>query len=142
VLWALGAAVGWAAYIVFGRAAGAAYGTAAAPLSLGVAAVVILPIGIAQAGWALLDPAVLPLALGLAVLSGAAPFALELYAMPRLPARTFATFTSLEPAFSVLSGLILLHERLGPLQLAGVALVIAAAGGAAWSSAARTAQAA
>jgi inner membrane transporter RhtA len=141
VPWALGAAVGWASYILCGRAAGAAWGQAAAPLSLGIAAVILLPVGIVHAGAALFDPALLPLALGVGLLSGALPFALELYAMPRLPARTFATYTSLEPAFSVLVGLIVLHERLAPIQLAGVTAVIAAAAGATWSSAGRAAPA-
>jgi inner membrane transporter RhtA len=54
-----------------------------------------------------------------------------------MPARTFATFTSLEPAFAVLSGLIFLQERLAWTQMAGVGVVIAAAAGAAWSSADR-----
>jgi len=139
VPWALGAAVGWASYILCGRAAGAAWGQTAAPLSLGVAAVIVLPVGIVHAGAALFDPALLPLALGVGLLSGALPFALELYAMPRLPARTFATYTSLEPAFSVLVGLIVLHERLAPIQLAGVAAVIAAAAGATWANAGKAA---
>ena len=69
------------------------------------------------------------------MLSAALPFALEFYALPRLPARAFATFTSLEPAFAVISGLILLHEHLAAAaQVAGVAAVMAAAAGAAWSS--------
>ena len=45
----------------------------------------------------------------------------------------FAVLTSLEPAFGALSGLVLLHERLALSQVAGVAAVIAAASGAAWS---------
>ena len=61
-------------------------------------------------------------------------FSLELYAMARLPARTFAVMMSLEPALAVLSGLVLLGEFLSPAQIAGVALVIAAAAASAWSS--------
>jgi inner membrane transporter RhtA len=56
-----------------------------------------------------------------------------MYALPRMPSRTFAVLTSLEPAFGALSGLVILHEALAPAQLAGVAAVIAAAAGAAWS---------
>jgi inner membrane transporter RhtA len=58
--------------------------------------------------------------------------------MPRLPARTFATFTSLEPAFGVVSGLLLLGQHLAASQIGGVAAVIVAAAGAAWSSAVRS----
>jgi inner membrane transporter RhtA len=135
---ALCAAAGWGVYIVVGRRATAAFGHATAALSVGVGALVIAPFGIAHAGWALLSPALLPLALLVAVLSAAAPFTLELYALARLPPRTFATFTSLEPAIGVLAGLLMLGQQLSPAQIAGVGLVIAAAAGAAWSSAGRT----
>ena len=135
VPWAMGAAVGWAGYILFGRATGQAFGTSAAAPAVAIAAVLVAPVGLAHAGWALFDPALIPLALTLALLSTALPFSLELYAMPRLPARTFATFTSLEPVFAVLSGFLLLHERLTLPQIAGVGAVIVAASGAAWSGA-------
>lgn len=132
--YALGAAVGWAGYILCGKAAGRVFGRSTAALATGVAALLVLPFGAAGAGQALLSPAVLPLALLVALVSTALPFTLELYALSRLPARTFATFTSLEPAFAGLSGLVLLGERLSVAQWFGVALVMTAAGGAAWSS--------
>ena len=134
---ALGAAAGWASYILCGRRVGTAFGTSAASLSVSIAALAILPVGILHAGAALFDPRLAPLALFIAALSTALPFSLELYALARMPARTFAVFTSLEPAFSVVSGLVLLHERLAPTQVAGVAIVIAAAAGAALSGSAR-----
>lgn len=134
VLFALAAAVGWAAYIILGRVAGAGLGSAAAALAVSTGAVITLPIGLLQAGGALFAPEHLPRALTVAVLSSALPFTLELYAMARLPSRTFAVFTCLEPAFAVLVGLIVLHERLALTQLAGVAIVIAGAAGAAWSA--------
>ena len=135
VLFALGAATGWGAYIVLGRAASAAFGRSTAAVAVGIAAMVALPVGLWRAGLGLFAPSLLPLALLVAALAAAAPFSLELYALPRVPARTFAVFTSLEPALGVLSGLVLLHERLATVQLAGVASVIIAAAGAAWSSA-------
>lgn len=134
--WALAAAACWAGYILVGRRVSQGYGVAVASLSIGVAALVVLPVGLAHAGPALFAPAILPLALLVALMSTAVPFALEFFAMPRMPARTFAVFTSLEPAFGVLSGLFLLHERLSPAQVGGVAMVVAAAAAAAWSSAA------
>jgi len=134
IAWALGAAACWGAYIVAGRVVTAAFGRSTAALSIGIAAVIMLPVGVSHAGAALLDPALLPLALLVAVMSTAVPFSLEFWAMARMPARTFAVFTSLEPAFGVLAGLLLLGERLGVVQIGGVALVMAAAAGAAWSS--------
>jgi inner membrane transporter RhtA len=136
---ALCAAVAWACYILCGRAASAAFGGATAALATSIAAVLVLPFGISHVGAALLSPALLAMALLVALLSTVIPFSLELYALPRLPARTFATFTSLEPAFGVASGWVLLNQHLAVGQIAGVAVVIAAAGGAAWSSASRPA---
>jgi inner membrane transporter RhtA len=134
---ALCAAVAWASYILCGRAASAAFGGATPALATSIAAVLVLPLGVLQAGASLLSPSLLPMALLVALLSTAIPFSLELYALPRLPARTFATFTSLEPAFGVASGWVLLNQHLALSQIAGVAVVITAAGGAAWSSASR-----
>jgi inner membrane transporter RhtA len=132
LLYALGAAVGWASYILLGRTAGNTFGGSTAALSLSIAALLILPVGIAQAGTSLLDAELLPLAFAVALLSAAVPFSLELYALPRLPARTFAVFTSLEPAFAVISGFVILNEVLVWSQTAGVVMVMVAAAGSAW----------
>lgn len=131
---ALAAGAGWGCYILCGRAAGAQFGGATAALATSIAALVVLPVGIVTAGSALLNPAIWPLALLVAVISTAIPFSLEIYAMPRLPARTFAVFTSLEPACGVLTGALILGQKLPLAQMAGVALVIAAAAGSAWTS--------
>ncbi len=132
--WGLCAGACWAAYILIGRAVSGSYGVAAAGLSVAVAAIAVLPVGVAKAGADLFSLEILPYALLVALMSTAIPFALEFFAMPRMPARTFAVFTSLEPAFGVLSGLVLLHERLSVPQIAGVGLVVGAAACAAWSS--------
>jgi inner membrane transporter RhtA len=133
---ALGAAACWAVYILCGRTAGAAFGRATPALATALAALVVLPSGVVTAGAALFSPAAIPLAFLVAVVSAAIPFSLELYALPRMPARTFGILMSLEPAIAALSGLLLLGERLRPVQVAGVAAVIVAAAGAAWSAAA------
>lgn len=139
VVWALCAAASWAAYIVWGQTASRAFKSATPALAVGIAALIITPVGVHHAGAALLDPALIPLALLVALISTAIPFSLEMYALPRMPARTFAVLTSLEPAFGALFGLVILHETLAPAQIAGVAAVIAAAAGAAWSSQTRPA---
>ncbi len=135
VAYALGAAAGWAGYILCGKAAGTAYGNQAATVSTAIAAALVLPIGVAHAGPAMLTLHLLPLAAAVAFFSTVIPFSLELYAMARMPSRTFAVLTSLEPAFGAVSGFVLLHEQLGLAQLAGIAAVITAAAGAAWSGA-------
>lgn len=139
VAFALAAAASWAAYIVWGQTASRGFGNATSALAASLAAIIVLPVGVQHAGVALLDPTILPLALVVALISTAIPFSLEMYALPRLPARTFAVLTSLEPAFGALFGLMILSEALAPAQLAGVAAVMAAAAGAAWSSKSRAA---
>jgi inner membrane transporter RhtA len=137
--WAVGAGASWAAYILLGRRVTAAFGNATAAISVTIAALVIIPIGYASAGAALFAPELIPLALVVALFSAAIPFSLEFFAMPRMPPRVFAVFMSIEPAFGVLFGFLILHENLTPVQIAGIAMVIAAAAGAA--AGARTAAA-
>lgn len=134
IVWALVAAGSWAAYILWGQTASRAFKGATPALATTIAALAVLPVGVAQAGAEMLQPDLIPLALLVALIAVAIPFSLEMYALPRLPSRTFAVLTSLEPAFGALFGLLLLHERLATAQLAGVAAVIVAAAGAAWSS--------
>ena len=129
VMYALAAGVGWALYIVLGKKAGAAHGADAVTLGTSVGALLAIPFGIAHAGSALLSPALLPYALGVAVLSSALPYSLEMVALTRLPARTFSTVLSLEPAIAAVAGVALLGERLSLLQwLAIVTIIVAAAG--------------
>ncbi|MNN74503.1 Threonine/homoserine exporter RhtA [compost metagenome] len=94
-----------------------------------VAALFVAPIGVIHAGSALLTPAVIPLALAVAVLSTALPYSLEMVALTRMPARTFGTLMSIEPAFGALSGLLFLGEVLSATQwLAILAIIVASVG--------------
>ncbi|MGK4738693.1 EamA family transporter, partial [Pseudomonas aeruginosa] len=119
----------WALYILFGQRAGADHGAQGAALGVLVAAILVVPIGVAHAGADLLDPALIPLALGVAVLSTALPYTLEMVALTRLPARTFGTLMSIEPAFGALSGLLFLGERLSPTQWLAIGAIILASVG-------------
>ena len=127
--YALCAGVCWALYIVFGQKAGADHGVQVTALGVAIAAVCVLPFGIAQAGSRLLTPEVYPLAIAVAVLSTAFPYALEMVSLARLPTKTFGTLMSLEPAIAALSGLVLLGERLAPVQWLAVGAIIAASAG-------------
>lgn len=126
---ALGAGVCWALYIVFGQKAGAEHGLHATAWAVAIAAACVLPFGIAGAGRALLTPAILPYAVGVAVLSTAFPYALEMVGLRRLPRKTFGTLMSLEPAIAALSGLVLLGEALAPVQWLAICAIIAASAG-------------
>jgi inner membrane transporter RhtA len=131
VLYALGAGACWALYILFGRRAGAAHGGQITSLGTVIGAMMIVPLGVAQSGAALLAPAILPLALGVAVLSSALPYSLEMYAMPRIPTRTFGVLMSLNPALGAVAGLIFLDETLTLVQWAAIASIVAASAGSA-----------
>ena len=126
---ALGAGVCWAVYILYGQRAGNDHGMQGAALGVLVAAIFIAPIGVIHAGSALLDPALLPVALAVALLSTAIPYSLEMVALTRLPAQTFSTLMSIEPAFGALSGLIFLGEHLSVLQWLAILCIILASVG-------------
>ncbi len=131
ILFALAAGVCWGIYIVFGQKAGHAHGGQTTALGTLVGAMVIAPIGIGQAGMALLSPAVLPVAFGVALLSTALPYSLEMYALTRLPMRTFGVLMSMEPALAALAGLVFLKETLSPTQWAAIACIMLASAGSA-----------
>ena len=86
VLLALGAAAGWAAYIVLTQRVGGSWpGIDGLAVSLGVAAVVTAPFGLAGGPGRFAHPSLLLAGLGLAVLLPLAPFLLEFAALRRLP---------------------------------------------------------
>ncbi|QVM89684.1 threonine/homoserine exporter RhtA [Pseudomonas entomophila] len=128
--YALGAGVCWALYILYGQRAGAENGIQTAALGVVIAALFVAPIGIVHAGSALLTPALLPVALGVAILSTALPYSLEMVALTRMPARTFGTLMSIEPAFGALSGLLFLGEQLTLWQWLAILAIITASVGA------------
>jgi inner membrane transporter RhtA len=130
VAYALGAGVCWAGYIVFGQKAGEDNGIQTAALGVLIAAIFIAPIGAVHAGSALLDIALIPTAIGVAILSTALPYSLEMVALTRMPARTFGTLASIEPAFGALSGMLFLHENLTVTQWLAIGAIIAASAGA------------
>lgn len=127
--YALGAGVCWALYIVFGQRAGVDHGVQVTALGVAIAAACVLPFGLAQAGAELFRPALLPLAVGVAVLATAFPYALEMVGLRRLPRKTFGTLMSLEPAVAALSGLLLLGEHLAAVQWLAIAAIITASVG-------------
>lgn len=133
VCYALGAGICWALYIIFGQKAGADNGVQTAALGVMIAALLVAPVGIAHAGAALLTPALIPIAFAVALLSTALPYTLEMVALTRLPARTFGTLMSIEPAIGALSGLVFLHEMLSPVQWLAIGCIILASVGASLS---------
>jgi inner membrane transporter RhtA len=93
--------------------------------------VMLVPVGVADAGGDLLVPWILAAALGVAILSSAIPYTFEMEALRRLPAGVFGVMMSLEPAVAALAGFILLDEGLATRELVAILLVVAASAGAA-----------
>lgn len=126
---ALGAGACWAVYIITGQRAGEEHGPATVAMGSLIAAVVFVPIGVFQAGDVLWQWSILPLGLGIAILSTALPYSLEMIALTRLPTRTFGTLMSMEPALAAVSGMLFLNESLtGQQTLALLAIMTASMG--------------
>ncbi|MGW1781557.1 EamA family transporter [Streptomyces sp. NPDC002143] len=131
VAFALGAGVMWAAYIVFSARTGRRFPQAdGLALAMAVGALLFLPLGLAESGTKLADPVTLGLGAAVAVLSSVLPYTLELLALRRLPASTFAILMSLEPAVAAAAGFLILDQALTTTQAAAIALVVAASMGA------------
>jgi inner membrane transporter RhtA len=129
-LYALAAGGCWALYIIYGQKAGADHGAQTTAIGSLISAFIIVPIGLLDRGQALFSSSVLLPGLAVGVLSTALPYTLEMYALTRLPARTFGILMSIEPAFGALIGYFYLHERLTAVQWTAIGLVIAASIGA------------
>lgn len=93
---------------------------------MALGAVAMLPLGLATAGSAMFTPDALLRGLGIALLSSAIPYSLELMALRHLASGTFGVLLSLEPAAAALAGLVVLGQVLQPLQLVGMGLVVVA----------------
>ena len=131
VAFALAAGAMWAVYIVFSARTGRRFPQAdGLALAMAVAALLFLPLGIVESGTKLLDPTTVALGSAVAILSSVLPYTLELLALRRLPASTFAILMSLEPAVAATAGFLILDQALSALQALAIALVIAASMGA------------
>jgi inner membrane transporter RhtA len=131
VLFALGAAVCWAAYIVFGKRVGHLHAGHSVALGLTMAAITVVPFGIWHAGSALLQPHILLIGLGVAAVSSAIPISLEMVALKRLSPAAFGVMASMEPAVAAVMGVLVLSEQLTTLQWLAIVLVMCAAAGSA-----------
>jgi inner membrane transporter RhtA len=124
------AAIGWATYILLTQRIGDRFtGIGGLSLTVPIAAVTAAIVGIPQAV-SHLSLEVLAAAAGLALLLPVLPFVCELLALRRMTATAFGTLMALEPAIGVLLGLLVLHQRPSPIQVAGILLVVLAGTGA------------
>ncbi len=130
VAFALLSASCWAGYIVCGQKTGSALPShITAAIGVAIAALVVLPFGVARAGTDLLRGDVLLLGLTIALVSGSLPYVLDLVAMRSLPTRVFGILMSLEPAVGALFGFVILGQKITALQGAAIAAIMAASAG-------------
>ncbi|MBD5831063.1 EamA family transporter [Janibacter melonis] len=122
---ALTAAAAWAAYIVLNRTVGRQMpgltGTALASL---MSAGLWLPVGLV---WFVVHPPTIEavlLAAACGVLASLVPYVVDLLALRRVSAGSFAALTSANPVVAAVAGLVLLDERLGLQAWVGIALVV------------------
>ncbi len=135
VLFALAAAVCWGIYILLTQRVGDGVdGIAGLAVSMPVAGVVATLV-VGPSVLAKMTPEILLIGIGLAVLLPVVPFALEMMSLRRLTTAAFGTLMSLEPAFALIVGLIVLNQVPGVSAVVGICLVVAAGMGASRSGA-------
>ena len=135
IAFAVLAALCWAGYILLTKRVGARWaGLEGLSISLAVAALVVLPVGVAVAGTELLVPEVILAGAALALLTPLLPFVFELIALRRLPTALFGVIMSLEPAIAALLGFLILDQGLAVSGIVAIAMVSIASAGATLAS--------
>lgn len=126
MLWALGAALAWAGYIMLAKRV-AVGGNGMDDMAVGfvVAAVLLAPLGVGS-GPAWGHGELLLLAVGVGVLSSVVPYALDQVVLRRVGRARFSVLLSLLPVTAAVVGLLVLHQVPGTLECAGIAAVVAA----------------
>lgn len=127
VVFILLASAMWAAYIVVGsRVARMRPGVAGLGVGLAIGMIVITPVGAPGSGPVWLSPTLLALCCATGVFSNAIGYGIDQYVLRRIPIRRFSVLLALLPVTALIVGWVALDQRPGALDLAGMALVLAA----------------
>ncbi len=129
VAFALCAGLCWGLYIVFGKRTKHLPGRQAVAVGMTTAALIVVPIGVVDAGASLLTPSFALIGLATAILSSAIPYSLEIVALKQIPENRFGVLLSVEPAAGAIAGIVLLGEHLISTQWIAIALIVAASVG-------------
>ena len=131
VLFALGAGTCWGLSNLLTQHVGDRFsGISGLSLTIPVAALATLPVGLPQTLGGDFTWWVLPAAAGIALITPVIAFGLEMLALKRMTHSAFGTLLSIEPAFGVLIGLLILAQTPTWFQILGIIIVIAAGAGA------------
>jgi inner membrane transporter RhtA len=131
VVLALTAGACWAAYILLTSRVGRAFeGGGGLAIAMAIATVLLIPVGVTDAGSALLHPDLLAAGFAVAMLSSVVPYSLELEALRRMRPQRFGVLMSVEPAMAALAGLVVIGQSLSLLDVFAIALVVTASIGA------------
>ncbi|GEC98686.1 hypothetical protein KVA01_08410 [Kocuria varians] len=122
---ALAAGTCWGLYNLLTQHVGDRFsGISGLSLTIPVAALATLPVGLPQVIGGEFTWWVLPVAAGIALVTPVIAFGLEMLALRRMTQTAFGTLLSIEPAFGILIGLLVLAQQPTLMQLAGIAVVI------------------
>lgn len=128
---ALAAGACWGLYNLFTQHVGDRFsGISGLSLTIPVAALATLPVGLPQVIGGNLTWWVLPAIAGIALVTPVIAFGLEMLALRRMTHTAFGTLLSIEPAFGIIMGLLVLAQTPTLFQLLGIAIVIVAGGAA------------
>lgn len=126
--WATLNAMLFVGYIVIGHKAsqkGATGGVERLGAAMAIAFLILMPIGFFEALHAFTSPVLVAAGAGVGLCSSVIPYICDQMAMSRLPRATFALLLALLPATATLVAALVLAQIPTPIDLAGIALVMA-----------------
>ena len=94
-----------------------------------IGSIFVVPLGVASAGAAMFKPELLALGLGVAILTNALPYFLQMLAMRQLPRAIYGVIAGGVPAVGAAMSYLVLGEQLALRQWLGICLVVIAAAG-------------
>ncbi len=127
VLYALGAAVAWAFYIVQGKKASVStHSGIATSLGMSTGFLIVLPFGVNNIPVVFSSSTLILSAIGVGILSSAIPYSLEMIALKKLTSKHFSLLMSMEPAIGAVAGYLFLNERLSIVQILAIICIMTA----------------
>lgn len=124
---AIAAGACWGLYNLFTQHVGDRFsGISGLSITIPVAALATLPVGLPQVIGGEFVWWVLPVAAGIALITPVIAFGLEMLALRRMSHTAFGTLLSIEPAFGIVIGLLVLAQQPTVMQIVGIVIVIIA----------------